>query len=84
MSVLTTKKGSALAAGFDLCSACDMVVEAGNKAMVPTGLSIVVPSGTYGRVAPRSGLAVKISSTLVPVSSMKITAVPSMSSLQFQ
>ena len=53
------KKGSALAAGFDLCSACDMTVEAGGKAMVPTDLSIVVPSGTYGRVAPRSGLAVK-------------------------
>lgn len=53
------KKGSALAAGFDLCSACDMVVEAGNKAMVPTDLSIAVPAGTYGRVAPRSGLAVK-------------------------
>ena len=53
------KKGSVLAAGFDLCSACDMVVEAGNKAMVPTDLSIAVPSGTYGRVAPRSGLAVK-------------------------
>lgn len=53
------KKGSAFAAGFDLCSAADMIVEAGGKAMVPTDLSIVVPSGTYGRVAPRSGLAVK-------------------------
>lgn len=53
------KKGSALAAGFDLCSACDMKIEAGGKAMVPTDLSIAVPSGTYGRVAPRSGLAVK-------------------------
>ena len=53
------KKGSALAAGFDLCSACDMRIEAGDKAMVPTDLSIAVPAGTYGRVAPRSGLAVK-------------------------
>ena len=53
------KKGSVLAAGFDLCSACDMIVEAGGKAMVPTDLSISVPAGTYGRVAPRSGLAVK-------------------------
>jgi len=26
---------------------------------VPTDLSIAVPEGTYGRVAPRSGLAVK-------------------------
>lgn len=53
------KKGSELAAGFDLCSACDMKIEAGDKAMVPTDLSIAVPAGTYGRVAPRSGLAVK-------------------------
>lgn len=41
------------------CSAADMIIEAGGKAMVPTDLSIAVPSGTYGRVAPRSGLAVK-------------------------
>ena len=53
------KKGSALAAGFDLCSSSDIIVEAGGKAMVPTDLSIAVPSGTYGRIAPRSGLAVK-------------------------
>lgn len=29
------------------------------KAIVPTDLSIALPEGTYGRVAPRSGLAVK-------------------------
>jgi dUTPase len=27
--------------------------------LVPTDISIAVPIGTYGRVAPRSGLAVK-------------------------
>lgn len=27
--------------------------------MIATDLSIIVPAGTYGRVAPRSGLAVK-------------------------
>ena len=26
---------------------------------MPTGIAIAVPQGTYGRVAPRSGLAVK-------------------------
>ena len=36
-----------------------MVVPAGDKAMVPTDLAIAVPAGTYGRVAPRSGLAAK-------------------------
>ncbi len=36
-----------------------MVVPAQGKALVPTDISIAVPVGTYGRVAPRSGLAVK-------------------------
>ena len=29
------------------------------KALVATGLVLAVPEGTYGRMAPRSGLAVK-------------------------
>ena len=29
------------------------------RAVVKTGLSIAIPAGTYARVAPRSGLAVK-------------------------
>jgi dUTP pyrophosphatase len=27
--------------------------------MIPTGLSVAIPSGHYGRIAPRSGLAAK-------------------------
>ncbi|KAI9339945.1 dUTPase-like protein [Obelidium mucronatum] len=52
-------RGSIGAAGYDLCSAKDMVIPAGQRAIVPTDISIAVPAGTYGRVAPRSGLAVK-------------------------
>lgn len=40
-------------------SAVDTVVPAKGRAIVPTDLSIAIPQGTYGRVAPRSGLAVK-------------------------
>ena len=40
-------------------SAEDTVVPAHGKAVVKTGLSIGIPHGTYARVAPRSGLAVK-------------------------
>eukprot|EP00043_Microstomoeca_roanoka_P028752 m.19278 g.19278 ORF g.19278 m.19278 type:complete len:254 (-) comp8648_c0_seq1:62-823(-) len=47
------------AAGYDLCSAHDIVVPAKGKAIVPTDLAIAVPPTCYGRVAPRSGLAVK-------------------------
>lgn len=35
------------------------MVPARGKVAVRTGLSIAVPSGTYGRVAPRSGLAAR-------------------------
>lgn len=41
------------------CSAEDTVIPAHGKALVSTGISMTCPPGTYGRVAPRSGLAVK-------------------------
>ncbi|KAI9429501.1 dUTP pyrophosphatase [Lactarius indigo] len=52
-------RGSALSAGYDLYSAEKKVIPARGKALVDTQLSIAVPPGTYGRVAPRSGLASK-------------------------
>ncbi|KAI0002970.1 dUTP pyrophosphatase [Russula compacta] len=52
-------RGSALAAGYDLYSAEKKVIPARGKALVDTQLSVAVPPGTYGRVAPRSGLASK-------------------------
>lgn len=42
-----------------LSSAYDYVVPARGKELVKTDLQIELPSGCYGRVAPRSGLAVK-------------------------
>jgi dUTP pyrophosphatase len=47
------------AAGYDLASAEDCVIPARGRHVVQTGISIAVPTGTYARVAPRSGLAVK-------------------------
>jgi dUTP pyrophosphatase len=35
------------------------VIPARSKALVSTGISMAIPVGNYGRVAPRSGLAVK-------------------------
>lgn len=52
-------RGSALAAGYDIYSAEDSVVPGQGQALVSTDISIIVPVGTYGRVAPRSGLTVK-------------------------
>jgi dUTP pyrophosphatase len=46
-------------AGLDLRSAVDVVVGPGERAMVPTGLSVAIPEGHAGLVLPRSGLASK-------------------------
>ena len=47
------------AAGYDLHSSEGYVILPGRRAIVSTGVSIELPPGVYGRVAPRSGLAVK-------------------------
>ncbi|XP_049638471.1 deoxyuridine 5'-triphosphate nucleotidohydrolase, mitochondrial [Suncus etruscus] len=52
-------KGSPRAAGYDLYSAYDYTVPPMEKALVKTDIQIALPSGCYGRVAPRSGLAAK-------------------------
>ncbi|EIW72507.1 dUTP pyrophosphatase [Tremella mesenterica] len=51
--------GSDLAAGLDLYSAEDKVIPARGKALVDLQLSLAIPIGHYGRVAPRSGPAAK-------------------------
>jgi dUTP pyrophosphatase len=53
------KRGSALAAGLDLCSIEDVELPPKQRAMARTGLAVAIPPGFYGRVAPRSGLAAK-------------------------
>ncbi|XP_048188947.1 deoxyuridine 5'-triphosphate nucleotidohydrolase, mitochondrial [Perognathus longimembris pacificus] len=52
-------RGSARAAGYDLYSAYDYTIPPMEKALVKTDIQIALPSGCYGRVAPRSGLAAK-------------------------
>ena len=52
-------KGSHLAAGYDLSSAQQLTIPVNGRTLVQTDISISVPQGTYGRIAPRSGLAVK-------------------------
>jgi dUTP pyrophosphatase len=52
-------RGSPEAAGYDLFSIDSYVVMPGCRVVVSTGISVHLPPGTYGRIAPRSGLAVK-------------------------
>ena len=44
--------------GFDLYAARDYVVSSCASELISTDLSMKIPVGTYGRIAPRSGLAV--------------------------
>lgn len=55
----TPTYGSAEAAGLDLCACTDAVIPTLGRALIPTGLAIELPRGTFGHILPRSGLAVK-------------------------
>ena len=52
-------RGSAASAGLDIYSIEDISIEPKQRVLARTGLAVAVPTGFYGRVAPRSGLAVK-------------------------
>jgi dUTP pyrophosphatase len=52
-------RASSGAAGYDLASAHTCTVKARGRELVRTDLAFCVPAGTYGRIAPRSGLAWK-------------------------
>lgn len=52
-------RGSHFAAGLDLYSNEHVTIAPQGRAVVKTGLSVAIPHGYYGRVAPRSGLAVE-------------------------
>jgi len=53
------------AAGMDLASAVDLVLEPGGRASVPTGLLVAIPDGYEGQVRPRSGLALRYGVTVL-------------------
>ena len=53
------QRATALSAGADLYSDGEVHIAAWSRAIVPTGISIGLPESTYGRIAPRSGLAVR-------------------------
>ena len=54
------------AAGMDLRADVeqDVVLAAGERRLIPTGLRIAIPPGFEGQVRPRSGLAVRAGVTL--------------------
>ena len=48
-------------AGYDLHSSEETVIAPYSRQLVATGIAITVPAGTYGRIAPRLGMSVKLS-----------------------
>lgn len=53
-------RGSSGACGLDLYSIEDYVIGSGKRIAVRTGLAAALPKNFYGRIAPRSGLALKM------------------------
>jgi dUTP pyrophosphatase len=52
-------------AGMDICSCVMLVLQPGERRLVPTGLSIALPPNTEAQMRPRSGLALKNGITLL-------------------
>ena len=53
------RRGTPWSAGADLHCLEGFTISPGERRLVPTGISVEIPPGHYGRVAPRSGLAVR-------------------------
>ena len=61
------ERATAQASGFDLraCVEAPLVVPAGGRTLVPTGVAIAVPPGYEAQIRPRSGLALRSGMTLL-------------------
>jgi dUTP pyrophosphatase len=59
-SATLPKRGSTQSAGLDLYSIEDVTIEPGQRVLARTGLAAAIPEGHYGRIAPRSGLALRL------------------------
>jgi dUTP pyrophosphatase len=53
------ERGTKLSAGYDLKSSESCVIPARSRKAIKTGVKVVLPSNTYGRIASRSGLSYK-------------------------
>ena len=53
----TPVRGSPYSAGLDLFSAERKIIGSCDRARIKTDIAVKLPPGTYGRIAPRSGLA---------------------------
>lgn len=56
---LLPRYGSDGAIGLDLFAAESKTISPGGRGLISTGISMAIPSGFYGRIAPRSSWATK-------------------------
>jgi len=61
------QKATALSSGFDLLASNDreIIINPGERALIPTGIAIELPPGYEAQIRPRSGLAWKYGITLL-------------------
>lgn len=53
------KRATPLSAGLDLYCVGHYTIFPNARALIPTGIAVELPTGCYGRIAPRSGLATR-------------------------
>jgi dUTP pyrophosphatase len=58
-NAIAPKKGSILAAGYELYSSEVGTIKPKERRLIKTSIVLEIPEGYYGRIAPRSGLAFK-------------------------
>ncbi|AHL67601.1 dUTPase [Chloriridovirus anopheles1] len=52
-------RGTSKSAGYDLKASEDCVIPARSRKAIQTGVKVILPKNTYGRIASRSGLSFK-------------------------
>lgn len=58
-SAIVPQRATENSIGYDLYSDETIRIKSGCRALISTGVAIKTPKGTYGRIAPRSGLALR-------------------------
>eukprot|EP00957_Ditylum_brightwellii_P211187 15365865-Ditylum_brightwellii.AAC.3 len=58
-AVQKPQKTTERSVGYDLTAVSSITIKPGSRELIPLGISLQLPLNIYGRISPRSGLAVK-------------------------
>lgn len=58
-TAIIPSKADPWSAGYDIYADEHKIIPPNTRALIKTGLTMAIPDGYYGRIAPRSGLALK-------------------------